>query len=212
MLVNKIPVLFGKEMQESGFAAARWASAWSCHLPDVKAGSRPFWVKWQKWSLWKSFWRYDMGYSKLAVDQVLLCMDIRTAHKQKDWDVAGTLCPEWVWRGIPLYQNMFSPSLPFTQGTHTHKCMPGVIQLPKVEDVRFSRVSRTRRCFKSKCYLNRNNEVFERVCWSVPFEWEKLSFSLLRAFSSSEHLQLKPLPVSYLEKKAGDVSVWQTWV
>lgn len=110
------------------------------------------------------------------MDQVLLCVDIRTAHKQKDWYVAGTLYPGGVWRGIPLYQNTFSASLPLPQGTRTHKCMPGVIQLPKVENVRFSQASRTHRCFKSKCYLNRNNEVSVRIFWSVPFDWEKSSF------------------------------------
>lgn len=65
ILVDKIPALFGKEMQESGFAAARWASAWVCHLAEVKGGRNPFWVKRQKWPLWKSFWRCNMGSSNL---------------------------------------------------------------------------------------------------------------------------------------------------
>jgi len=134
-------------------------------------------------------------------------VDTRTAHKQKDWDGAGSLYPERIWRGISLYQNTFSLSLPPPQDTCMNKHMPGVIQLTEDENVRFSQVSRTHRCFKSKCYLNRNNEVFETIFWSVPFEWEKLS--LLQAFYSSEHLQLKPLPISYLEKKAGDFSLWQ---
>lgn len=185
-------------MQEYGFAASRWASAWICHLAVVKEGRSPFWVKWHKWCLWKSFWRYNMGSSTfLWIRSYSMWTDRRT--------VARTLHPEGVWRRIPLYQNRFSPSWPFPQGTHTHKCMPGVIRLPKVENVRFSQVSRTRRCFKSKCYLNRNNEVFERIVSSVPFEWGKLS--LLWAFCSSRHLQLKPLPISYAAKQAGDFSL-----
>lgn len=65
MLVDKIPDLFWKEMQESGFAAARWVSAWICHPAEVKGGSSLFWVKGQKWSLWKYFQRYNMGSSNL---------------------------------------------------------------------------------------------------------------------------------------------------
>lgn len=202
MLVDKIRLLFESEMQEYGFAASRWASAWICHLAVVKEGSSSFWVKWLKWWLWKSFWRYTMGSSTFPWTRShSVWTDRRT--------VPCTLHPG-VWRGIPLYQSRFSPSLPFPQGTCTHKCMPGVIRLPKVENVRFSQVSRTCRCFKSKCYLNRNNEVFERIVSSVPFEWGELS--LPWAFCSSRHLQLKPLPISYPMKKAGDFSLQQWWV
>lgn len=155
MLVDKIPDLFWKEMQESGFAAARWVSAWICHPAEVKGGSSLFWVKGQKWSLWKYFRRYTWVLQTCGASPALC--GHQDCHKQRDWDFAGTLYPAGVWRGIPLYQDALSPSLPLPQGTCMHKCMPGVTRLPKVENVRFSQVSRTCRCFKSKCYLNKSN-------------------------------------------------------
>lgn len=160
-------------MQESGFAAARWVSSWIFHLGEVKGGRSPFWIKGQ------DFCGNPFGGITWALqtceESPALCGH-QDGHKQRDWDVAGVPHPAGVWGSIPLYQDTLSPPFPLPQGTRMHKCMPGVTQLPKAQNVRFSQVSRTCRCFKSKCYLNKNNWVFERIFWSVPFEWEKLSF------------------------------------
>lgn len=118
----------------------------------------------------------DIFWSIVHIIQIC-CGQIPTLCDHKD-------CP-LTEGGIPYAQEEFGERLDFTRilsalpclsPIRMQKCVPRTTQSPKAENVRFTQALRSCRCFKSKCYLNRSNEVFERIFWSVPFEREKLSF------------------------------------